>query len=489
MQHQSGIQKLASGRFRLLLPVALILGSLLLSAVVAILPNGYLLIAGLLALIIVIFTIRYPVIGFYISLLFSFFIFDFVRFTGTDLPLVSLLDIYIYITFFGVVVNKLVKREKFWLHCNSIIVFMYVLVLLYFLLQFFNPNGGSRELYFLVSRRYIALLLLFYVAIQLFRTGRDIKRFFKVFLILSVICGLYAVYQHFFGMMRYEFDAMFRDPELQKVAMEFMQIGRLRQFSFLSDCTAFGLLMAATAIIPLIMLLQMRWKPIIRIGLWISLVVLILAMSYSGTRTATVMLLGEIGLYACITLNHRKTLILSVIVGVGLVAILLLPSYGNQTIARLKTTFDSEDASLNVRDANRKNIQPYIYSHPIGGGIRTTGGVFEEYNRGHPLAGFPTDSGLLTLALETGWIGLLLQCVTYFIFLQQGIHYYFRSRSRVYKSILLASTVFLFGYVIAQYSQVATSQIPGSIAFYSLLAVIIRLPQIEAAEEETLKEI
>lgn len=481
MQSPSGIQKLVSGNVRLM-PIALILVSLLISASVTIFPKGYMVVAALIGTVIVILTIRYPIVGFYICLVFSFFIFDFVRFTSTDLPLVSFLDLYIYVTFFGVILNKLVKREKFWLYCNSPIVFMYVLVFLYFLFQFFNPNGGSKEMYFLVSRRYIALLLFFYMAIQLFKTKKDIKRFFKVFLILSVICGLYAVYQHIFGMLRYEFDAMFRDPELQKVAMDFMRIGRLRQFSFLSDCTAFGLLMAGAAVIPIVMLMQMKWKLSIRIGLWVSLIVLVLAMSYSGTRTATVMLLGEIALYICITLNQRKTLILTGIVVVGLAAILTMPSFGNQTIARLKTTFDTEDASLNVRDVNRKRIQPYIYSHPIGGGVRTTGAMFEEENRGHPLAGFPTDSGLLSIVLETGWIGLLLQCFTYFVFLQQGIHYYFKSRNLTNKAMLLAATVFLFGYVIAQYSQVAISQVPGSIAFYSLLAVIIRLPQIEEME-------
>ena len=146
------------------------------------------------------------------------------------------------------------------------------------------------------------------------------------------------------------------------------------------------------------------------------------------------------------------------------------------------TTFDFGDASLNVRNVNRHNIQPYIYTHPIGGGVRTTGVVYEKYNEGHPLAGFPTDSGLLSLVLELGWIGLLLQCITYFVFLRLGVRGYYRSKDPTFKVLLLASTLTLFGYVVAQYSQLAISQVPSGFLFYALLAVIIRLPQIEKAD-------
>ena len=51
--------------------------------------------------------------------------------------------------------------------------------------------------------------------------------------------------------------------------------------------------------------------------------------------------------------------------------VLFAPIYGNGTINRLRSTFQiSTDASLQVRDVNRHFIQPYSYSHPIGGGIR-----------------------------------------------------------------------------------------------------------------------
>ena len=474
--------RLNSGRMNVVLVISLLLSAVLSAVFVSVVPSGYLLVMGILGLALVALTLRYPIVGFYFCFVFSFFLFDIIRFFNIDLPLGALMDVMMYMTFGGVVVNKIAKKEDFWMHCNHPIVLMFLLVLFYFIFQFFNPNGGSTQMYFLVSRRFFALLLFFYSAIQLFSNYRTIKRFFVVLIILAVITGAYAVYQHFFGLMNYELNAMFRDPVLQRQILANIAVGRLRQFSFLSDCTSFGIFMSGTAIIPLTFLMQLNTKFKNKILLLIAFIILAMGMAFSGTRTATAMLIAEVALYLCITINQWKTLVFAGFVVVVVIVIMFVPTYGNQTIARLRTTFDSEDASLNVRNNNRHRMQQYIYANPFGGGVRTTGTTFEGYNVGHPLAGFPTDSGLLSLALEIGWVGLLLQCITYFVFLRKGIHEYFNSRKPEYKAIYLASTLTLFGYVVAQYSQVAIGQMPGSLMFYSFLATIIRLPQIEKNE-------
>ncbi|MCP6423416.1 hypothetical protein NL463_29335, partial [Klebsiella pneumoniae] len=64
---------------------------------------------------------------------------------------------------------------------------------------------------------------------------------------------------------------------------------------------------------------------------------------------------------------------------------------------------------------NQKRIQPYILSHPIGGGLGATGvwGVrFAPYSF---LANFPPDSGYVRVAVELGWIGLGIFCTLMFV--------------------------------------------------------------------------
>lgn len=442
-------------------------------------PNfAFLVILGAISLVVGVFMIAYPVFGFYMTIGCSFFIFVFLRLFNTQLPLVSAIDLMVYITFIGVVIRKGISKESFWKHCRHPIVFIYLVIILFNISEFFNPNGGSSELYFLIMRRFLSLILFLYTAIQLFEDLDDIKRFYRIMLILGLIAALYACFEEWFGMPRFELAYIQSDPLRNNLAM--LDDGSYRKSSFFSSSTDFGLTMAG--MVGMLLVFLLKWKKNARRSrvLLTVMVLMALAMTYSGTRTATLMLVVEIVLYTLMTINERKTIIFSSVFALGLAMILIMPSYGNGTIRRLKSTFDfKSEESLQVRDVNRHHIQPYIYTHPIGGGIGTTGVAFYQYNIGHPLAGFPTDSGLLNIVLETGWIGLIVQCLSYFIFLQQGVYGYYKSRNREHKVLLLSAVICIFGYVFAQYAQIAIGQLPGGFLFLGLNAAIVRLRQLE----------
>src|SRR5690606_2488622 len=119
-----------------------------------------------------------------------------------------------------------------------------------------------------------------------------------------------------------------------------------------------------------------------------------------------------------------------------------------------------EDASLNVRDENRKSIQPYIYENPFGGGIASSGVEGMRFSPNHPLAGFPPDSGLLMTALETGWIGLLLNIIFLLSMIYSGIYYYFRMANEEYKKYIVAIICGIFSIMVTLYSQATIGQMP-----------------------------
>ena len=439
---------------------------------------AYLVVIGILGFAVSLFSILFPVFGFYFTIIVSFFIFDIIRFLRVDMPVGSIVDAMMFLTFLGVLLNKLIRKESLWKNCRSPIVFLYLLLILYTIIEIFNPNGGSLVLYFLIIRRVITLFLFFYCAIQIFSELRDIHQFFKIFLVFSLIAALYACYTEWFGLPKYEMDYILANPLGEKLAS--LDNGNYRKASFLSDCTAFGLIMSASAAIMLAFLLELKNSFYTKLLFVLSIIFTLLAMSYTGTRTAIIMFIMEIALYIMMTLNNTKTIIFSGIFIAFVVIIVFGPIYGNTTINRIRTSFlFSKEESMKVRDVNRHSIQPYIYDHPIGGGLGTTGLISVEYNPNHPLAGFPTDSSLLRIALEYGWVGLLLQCLIYFIILQQGISAYFRSNNRQNKTLILASTMGLFGYIVAQYSQVAIGPIPGAFLFFALVAIIIRLRQMD----------
>lgn len=442
----------------------------------------------LIGLGIAVFSVMYPLFGIYVIIIISFFVFDVMRFFRTEMPLVTLIDVLIYVVFLGVLVNKIVKKERFWDNQRNPIVSIHIVLIVYLLLQAFNPNGVSVVLFFSMSKRLISLYIFFYCVLQLFRDYHTIRQFFVIWVGLAFITGIYGCYQQWFGLPKFELDYITSNP--LRMALSALPNGDYRKSSFLAGCNEFGLVMAGTAIIVLTFLLKAKTTRFKKSFLYISVVIMVLGMSYSGTRTATFMLTVEVVLYILMTINEKKTLLFGCFFSLLFVGILMAPSYGNVTLNRVKSTFQiSTDESLNVRDVNRKAIQPYIYSHPVGGGVGSTGVLNAEFNDRHPLAGFPTDSGLLALTLEVGWIGLLLQCVAYFFILQQGINGYYRSKHPEIKVLFLASTLCVFGFVFAQYSQMAIGPIPGAFLYYGLAAAIIRLQELEQKSKPILNNI
>jgi len=446
---------------------------------------GYFILMGIIALAFTIFCMLVPILGFYFTICTSVFFADVERLLNVDLPLGTFIDFLVFLTFFGILLKKLFARESFWKNCNHPIIYAYIAIIIYSIVEIFNPNAESREISFLILRRFFAILVFLYCSIQLFNDAGSIYRFFKVWIALGLIVAAYGCYQEWVGYPGYEMRYIFSDPHLMDLYS--LDNGNYRKFSFLSDPTSFGILMSATALINVIFILMMKQK-VQRIILLIAYTILmLLAMSYSGTRTAYFSFAMSIVLYILMTLNNFKTLVFTCFAIISFVLLIFGPFYGNQTLNRVRTTFHfSKDASLQVRDKNRQRIQPYLHSHPLGGGLGSTGlgTTSGESNKqanlsAHPLAGFPTDSGFLRMGLEYGWIGLIIQCCIFFIVLQQGVHAYYNSVYPQHRVLLLAAIVALFSYILAHYAQVAIGPLPGAFLFYPLIGIIIRLRQIE----------
>lgn len=444
---------------------------------------GYALIVTLIGIFLSICCILFPLFGLYFTLAASFFVWDMERLLPVGMGLTTLVDFFTLATFAGVVLKKSLKKEFFWKNCDHPLLYTYLLYILFTFLQFFNPNVENLSGVITIIRKFVVLLLYFYSILQCLDDLKELERFFKIFMVLTLITALYACYQEWFGLPQYELDYIQSDPLL--VQLYELDNGDFRKFSFLGNPKSFGLLMAASVLIPIILLVRLKTNRKTKAFLIFCIAILLLGMSYSGTRTANFMLVMGLILYVLMTITNRSTLIFACVATFIFVFILYAPIYGNVTINRIRSTFElSTDASLEVRDINRRNIQPYIHAHPIGGGLGTTGILNMKNNPNHPLSGFPTDSGYLQTALELGWIGLLIQCSVYFIALQQGVRAYFRSTIKKHRTILLAALPCLFSYMVAQYAQVSIGDFPGIFLIYSLFTVIIRIRQIEDQQNE-----
>ncbi len=442
---------------------------------------GAIVLAGIIGLSVVLLSLTNPEIGFFTAITLSYFLFFIKRVLyNYDLPLGVGVNLLFYVSFFGVFLRHLVYHNIDWTRFRSPVMLAVFINLGYNVLMAFNPNSMSvNDWIQLTLRGMISLICLLFICYYVFSSLKNIKRFTKFWLFLSIIAALYALYQEYFGLPSWDLAWVNSSEELH--GLNFIQ-GRYRKWGILSDVSEFGLFMAYTGIFLVILSLG-KFSLQNRILAGGAAIVVILGVMYSGTRTAFVTLPIGIVIYGLMTLNNKVTLIFIMFSILVFLFVLFGPVY-NPTVSRFRTAFNpSDDPSMQVRDINRERIRPYIYSHPIGGGVGTVGAYGRRYEGIHPLAGFPPDSGYMATVLEKGWIGLIIQLLVYFSIVSYGVYYFYKSRLHIVKVLYAAYTSGLFALSVAHFSQVAIGKTPSGYIIVASYVILSRLKDFDEKNE------
>src|SRR5690606_36449685 len=92
---------------------------------------------------------------------------------------------------------------------------------------------------------------------------------------------------------------------------------------------------------------------------------------------------------------------------------------------------------------------------------------------------FPPDSEYVKIAIEAGWIGLLLWCAILAIVYGFGVNVYFKTRDPEWRLIVLASIVVLFMVIVGQYPQeIFFASQAISILFSGAIGLLARIDHI-----------
>jgi O-antigen ligase len=260
--------------------------------------------------------------------------------------------------------------------------------------------------------------------------------------------------------------------------MLIFQGGLLRKFSVFSDPATSGIFFATITMLSTILLIRDPNK-IHRRWLSFAIAINILGYSFSGTRTATLMIVAGIAFYVVATAYEKKTVVFLAVCILIFTTIMTMP-YQNVVTNRIRSAFEgNKDASAALRDYDRKQIQPYVHDHPIGGGIFTAWAEGPKYNPGHYLSTFQPDSGYAKTMAEMGPIGLALLLIFYFIIMRQGIKNFHRAIDPEIQTLWIALVVMLFTLFVAQISQLALTQYPIIFYFYGTLVILVKLSDFD----------
>ena len=339
--------------------------------------------------------------------------------------------------------------------------------IVYNVVEVANPAASSRAAWVYTIRTVATVGLTYYVYMYNVRTVKFIRTIFILWIGFSIALALYAFKQEFIGFSDSENAYLYSDPAI--AGLLFIG-GHWRKFSFLSDPVVFAYNMVMPSIL-CICIIDGKFKRWMKIGSGVLIALFFVASIFSGTRGANVLLPAALLLFFILRYN-KKVLIFGIVAACFFYVLINIPT-SNGNLQRFQTAFaPNNDESYNVRKMNQKRIQPFILSHPMGGGLGATGTWGKRFSPGTLLANFPPDSGYIRVAVEDGWLGLLIFCTMMFVFVKTGINNYYKIQDPELKSYCLAMTLVVFTYNIANFPQEALVQFPSNIFFYLEVALI-----------------
>ncbi|MGV3599949.1 MAG: O-antigen ligase family protein [Dyadobacter fermentans] len=450
--------------------LVLLLISLAFGALIA--YQGILAGAGILGLMfgppVVYCIVAFPEFGITVLLMLAYLLF-FVGRLGVNFPLGTVMDGIQGLLILGFFIHQ--KRRSDWKIFKGPISVMILIWIAYNLMQVANPSAESRLAWVYTIRAVAIVMLTYFVFMYQIRTISFLRFLIKLWLGLALFAALYAYKQEYIGFSAAE-DAWLNS---EGVADLLFIAGHWRKFSIFSDPVAFSYNMVVAAIICIALLTFVKetWKKAVLV---IMLLLFFSSMLFSGTRGAYVLIPAAMVLFVILRIN-RQVLIFTGVAGLFFLFLVFVPTT-DSNIVRFQTAFKpNDDISFQARKNNQKRIQPYILTHPIGGGLGATGAWGQRFAPQSYLANFPPDSGYVRIAVELGWVGLFLFCLLMFFILREGINNYFLIQNPELKTYCLAMLLVVFAYNVGNYPQEALVQFPSNIYFY-LAAAIINITRI-----------
>lgn len=408
--------------------------------------------------------VAYPLFGVSVLLIMAYMLFFIMR-LGISFPMGTAMDGIQGLLILGFFIYQ--KKYPDWTVFRGPVSMMILIWIGYNFTEVVNPAAESRLAWVYTIRSVAIVMLMYFVFMYQIKTVKAMRIILKIWISLSVFAAFYAYKQEYIGFSGPEEAWLYSDP---LVADLLFIGGRWRKFSIFSDPVAFSYNMVVSCILCIALLTNAKvlWKKIMYSGL---IGLFFTAMLFSGTRGAYVLLPAAMVMF--LILRFSKSVLVGTAIACVFILFLIFVPTGDPNIVRFQSAFKpSEDASFNLRAANQKRIQPYILSHPMGGGLGATGAWGQRFAPQSYLANFPPDSGYVRIAVELGWIGLLIFCFLMFFIMREGINNYFTIKNPELRTCCMGMLLIVFAFNIGNYPQEALVQFPSNIYFYLAVALI-----------------
>lgn len=478
----TGSDRLRNPHVILLLIILAVSTAWLTSAMGLMAGFGFIIMPFIFAYVYLIF--QKPILGLYTAIALGFFILGSARYIkGVQVGLA--MDGILFLTYIALIFNKFVEKVD-WKPVKKDVTILALIWFGYSMFQMVNPESRVFAAW-LAGMRGISLYMLLMIPLTLlfFDDNRKLMYFFYLWGILSLLATFKGIYQNFIGVD--PFEKAWLDGG---GAVTHILFGKLRIFSFLSDAGQFGANQAYSAVVALIVsMTQKDWRKkmfFILVG-----VLGLYGMFLSGTRGSISVPLA--GFTAFFVLRKNRFVMISgffLLITVFVFFKYTTIGQGNQQIRRMRSAFDPNDASLQVRLENQKRLKVYLATRPFGGGIGHAGVKAQKYLPNAFLSNVATDSWYVLIWAEQGIVGLLLHLFILFYILGKSSYLImFRIRDPIVKMKMAALTSGMFGIMVASYGNAVLGTMPTSMLIYASMAIMLNAEKYDSPEPKPAEEI
>lgn len=444
--------------------------------------KGIAIVLGLLAVSAILYKIfTVPKLGVILLVIQGFTVIGLSRYIPA--PLGLSIDGVLVILYLALFFKAFAQKIK-WSKAKSHLTILVGLWMGYIFLQIANPESRSITAWFYAMRglalyQFLAIPLAF----VLFNKQKDLELFFIVWGVMSVLGTLKGVMQYTMGVD--PFEQAWLNQGSYKTHILF---GKLRVFSFYSDAGQFGAAQGHTGVVFGILAL-FRKAASTKLRMFYLAVALmgLFGLLISGTRGAiAVPAMGGV-----MFLILRKNINLLIVGGALGIAVYVFFAHttilqSNAEVRRIRTAFDPNNASLQVRLENQRKLKSYLASRPIGGGVGATGNWGKRFTPNTFLANTATDSWYVMIWADTGIVGLVYYLIMIFYILLTGAYnVMFRIKDDDEKIMITALTCGFAGIMLASYGNGVLGQMPTGILMY--LSMVFMFSSSRWAKESNLE--
>lgn len=258
--------------------------------------------------------------------------------------------------------------------------------------------------------------------------------------------------------------------------------GITRYWSTFSDAANFGCHAAAAAVTFFTISITTKVKRD-RIFFLITALLVTKGMFASGTRTAMFCLIAGFMVFLVLS-RSVKIIVPCGIIGGFFMALLIFTNIGqsNAQIRRMRSAFNKDDASANVRSINQATIKKYIADAPWGLGLGVSYDNVPANNKYKKLSTIPPDSEYVFIWVHTGPIGITTFLIlTAIMFIGACWIVMFKIKSRSLMGIGAGFCSAFAAIQLGGYANQVLMQFPNCLTFYGGLAIVYILPYLEPA--------